>query len=149
MAAAQQRRREEERRARGISGAALAAAAAPPPRRLNEGLAREKAVIEMTRLRRVVFGWMDEFERGEQFLCCGFCAVLCCDVLTKLLWAAHETTRPEILVSPSPPSSRQHQFLAAEHGRKPSLAETAEGDPEIYKAFVRFVGLREMLRGST
>ena len=35
----------------------------------------------------------------------------------------------------------------ATHGRKPSLPETADLNPDMYRAFVRYVALREMLRG--
>jgi hypothetical protein len=66
---------------------------------LSEELAREAAVIELSRLRQVVFKWMGAYER--------------------------------------------------EHGRKPSLPETADINPDIYRAFVRYVGLREMLRGNS
>ncbi len=70
-------------------------ATAPP---LAAALEREAAVIELSRLRQRVFGWMDAYE--------------------------------------------------AQHGRKPSLPETAEVAPDIYRAFVRYVGLRDMLRRS-
>jgi hypothetical protein len=93
MAAGQQRRRQRERVARLAAGGAAPPAPAP---QLSKELSREKAVMELSRLRQVVFGWMADYE--------------------------------------------------AAHGRKPSLPETAEINPDIYKAFVRYVGLREMLR---
>jgi hypothetical protein len=34
------------------------------------------------------------------------------------------------------------------HGRQPSLPETAELNPDIYRAFVRYVALRDSLRSS-
>ncbi|KAL4419286.1 hypothetical protein ABPG77_008336 [Micractinium sp. CCAP 211/92] len=101
MAAGQRRRRERERRARtaaaGGAGAA-GAQAAQAAQQLSEDLAREKAVIELSRLRQVVFGWMSEFQ--------------------------------------------------AQHGRQPSVQETQERNPVVYRAFVRYVGLRDMLRGA-
>ncbi|KAL4860208.1 hypothetical protein ACK3TF_000398 [Chlorella vulgaris] len=97
MAAGQQARRARERAARG--GAAQNVRSGSPQPRLSEELAREAAVIELSRLRQVVFKWMSAYER--------------------------------------------------EHGRKPSLPETADINPDIYRAFVRYVGLREMLRGNS
>ena len=93
MAAGQQRRRQRERAARLAAGGGAPHAPAP---QLSKELSREKAVMELSRLRQVVFEWMAEYEAAP--------------------------------------------------GRKPSLPEPAEINPDIYKAFVRYVGLREMLR---
>ncbi len=65
MAAGQRRRRERERRARAAAAGGARAAgaqAAQAAQQLSEDLAREKAVIELSRLRQVVFGWMSEFQ---------------------------------------------------------------------------------------
>ncbi|PRW61143.1 Prenylated rab acceptor PRA1 isoform A [Chlorella sorokiniana] len=64
MAAAQQRRRERERAQReaGAASGLQPGSTALPPAWLNEGLARERAVIEMSRLRRELAAWLPEFE---------------------------------------------------------------------------------------
>lgn len=65
MSAGQRRRRERERRARAAAAGAAGAPgahAAQAAQQLDEELAREKAVIELSRLRQVVFGWMSEFQ---------------------------------------------------------------------------------------
>lgn len=101
MAAGQQRRRQRERTARGedaVGGPAAGLPAAPPAPQLNEALARERAVIELSRLRQEVFAWMRAFEE--------------------------------------------------QHGRKPTLPETADINPPIYQKFVRFMALRDALRAS-
>lgn len=62
MSAGQQRRRERERRARAAAAGGLDGAGAQAAQQLSEDLARERAVIELSRLRQVVFGWMSEFQ---------------------------------------------------------------------------------------
>ena len=98
MAAGQQRRRERERRERAGAGSVglTGTHQAQQAQQLNENLERERAVIELSRLRAVVGRFMAEFE--------------------------------------------------VQHGRKPSMQEAAEAEPDVYRAFVRYVGLREMLR---
>lgn len=57
MSAGQRRRRERERAAASADGTGAAGPHQGP--QLNEGLAREKAVIELSRLRTEVFDWME------------------------------------------------------------------------------------------
>ncbi|KAL4424091.1 hypothetical protein ABPG75_001392 [Micractinium tetrahymenae] len=104
MSAGQRRRRERERRARAAAAGPASVAggqaqqAQQAAQQLSQDLAKEKAVIELSRLRQVVFGWMSEFQ--------------------------------------------------AQHGRQPSVQETQELNPVVYRAFVRYVSLRDMLRGA-
>lgn len=60
VSAGQRRRRERERAQREAAGAAghLPGSTAQPPAWLNEGLARERAVIELSRLRRELAAWL-------------------------------------------------------------------------------------------
>lgn len=60
VSAGQRRRRERERAQREAAGAAgqLPGTTAQPPAWLNEGLARERAVIELSRLRRELAAWL-------------------------------------------------------------------------------------------
>lgn len=60
MSAAQRRRRERERAQReaGMAAGLLPGSAAQSQALVNEGLARERAVIELSRLRRELAAWL-------------------------------------------------------------------------------------------
>lgn len=145
MAAGQQRRRERERAERqlGVGGADPA----PPPLQLDAALARERAVIEMSRLRQEVFDWMQvRLEQG----------VLCAQP-----WSCSRSADQRRLAAAASrlPSQASHhtralprdptlQAFEDTHGRKPTLPETAEASPAVYERFVRYMALRDALRSA-